>query len=114
VVQLIYAALTPHHPTLLMTLYATGLRGAELARLNVTDIDSDRMIIRIQGGKIRRKRASNKALRLLGSQRALELSQCIARTCLRSLSLHQAIGPHTRPSVQLILENSEPSGLLLP
>ena len=34
-----------------MTLYATGVRRAELANLRVSDIDSKRMVVRIQGGK---------------------------------------------------------------
>lgn len=33
-----------------MTLYATGIRNAELTRLKVSDIDSKRMVIHIQGG----------------------------------------------------------------
>ena len=44
------------HRTLLMTLYATGLRRAELARLKVTDIDSRRMVVHVQGGKGRKDR----------------------------------------------------------
>jgi site-specific recombinase XerD len=56
VAQLIDAALTPLHRILLMTLYATGVRRAELARLKITDIDSRRMIIHIQGGKGRKDR----------------------------------------------------------
>lgn len=51
VAQLIDAAFTPFHRTLLMTLYATGVRNAELTRLKVSDIDSRRMVIHIQGGK---------------------------------------------------------------
>ena len=51
VAQLIDAALTSYHRTLLMTLYATGARRAELTHLKVSDIDSQRMVIRIQGGK---------------------------------------------------------------
>jgi integrase/recombinase XerD len=47
VAQLIDAALTPFHRTLLMTLYATGVRRAELTHLKVADIDSKRMVIRI-------------------------------------------------------------------
>ncbi len=39
-----------------MTLYATGLRRAELARLKVSDIDSQRMVIHVRGGKGRRDR----------------------------------------------------------
>jgi len=34
-----------------MTLYGTGMRRAELARLKVSDIDSQRMIIRVVAGK---------------------------------------------------------------
>lgn len=34
-----------------MTLYGTGVRRAELARLQIADIDSRRMIIHIRGGK---------------------------------------------------------------
>jgi integrase/recombinase XerD len=56
VAQLIDSALTPFHRILLMTLYATGVRRAELARLKITDIDSRRMIIHIQGGKGRKDR----------------------------------------------------------
>jgi len=56
VAQLIDSALTPFHRILLMTLYATGVRRAELARLKITDIDSQRMIIHIQGGKGRKDR----------------------------------------------------------
>jgi integrase/recombinase XerD len=56
VAQLIDAAVTPYHRTLLMTLYATGARRAELTHLKVSDIDSQRMVIRIQGGKGRKDR----------------------------------------------------------
>ena len=56
VAQLIDSALTPFHRMLLMTLYATGARRAELARLKVSDIDSQRMVVHIQGGKGRQDR----------------------------------------------------------
>jgi site-specific recombinase XerD len=39
-----------------MTLYATGLRCAELTRLKVSDIDSQRMVVHVQGGKGRQDR----------------------------------------------------------
>jgi site-specific recombinase XerD len=45
VARLIDAALTPYHRTLLMTLYATGVRRAELTHLKVSDIDSQRMVM---------------------------------------------------------------------
>jgi integrase/recombinase XerD len=54
--RLIDAALTPYHRTLLMTLYSTGVRRAELTHLKVSDIDSKRMVIHVQGGKGRKDR----------------------------------------------------------
>ena len=56
VAQLIQAASTPFHRTLLLTLYATGVRRAELTHLKVSDIDSQRMVIHVQGGKGRKDR----------------------------------------------------------
>jgi len=49
--RLINAAGTLFRRTLLITLYGTGMRRAELARLKVSDIDSQRMIIRVVAGK---------------------------------------------------------------
>jgi integrase/recombinase XerD len=56
VARLIDAARLPFHRTLLMTLYATGLRCAELTHLKVSDVDSQRMVIRVQGGKWQKDR----------------------------------------------------------
>ncbi len=56
VAQLIQVAGTSFHRTLLMTLYATGVRRAELTHLKVSDIDSQRMVIHVQGGKRRKDR----------------------------------------------------------
>jgi site-specific recombinase XerD len=49
--QLIAAASNLYHRTMLMTLYSTGLRRAELCRLKVSDIDSKRMMLRVIQGK---------------------------------------------------------------
>ena len=49
--RLIDAAGTLFRRTLLMTLYGTGMRRTELAHLKVSDIDSQRMIIRVVAGK---------------------------------------------------------------
>ena len=56
VAHFIDAASTPYHRTLLMTLYGTGVRRAELTHLKVTDIDSQRMVVHVQGGKGRKDR----------------------------------------------------------
>jgi integrase/recombinase XerD len=56
VAQLIDSALSAFHRILLMTLYATGVKRAELARLKITDIDRRRMVIHIQGGTGRKDR----------------------------------------------------------
>ena len=49
--QLIDAASNLQQRTLIMLLYGTGMRRAEVSRLKVADIDSRRMIIRVQRGK---------------------------------------------------------------
>jgi integrase len=54
--RLIDAAPTAFYRILLMTLYATGLRRAELAHLQVSDIDSERMVVHVKGGKGRKDR----------------------------------------------------------
>jgi integrase/recombinase XerD len=51
VAKLIESATTPFYRIILLALYATGLRRAELARLKVSDIDSERMMIHVKGGK---------------------------------------------------------------
>ncbi len=56
VARLIDAARNLYHRTLLMTLYSTAMRRAELCRLKVSDIDSQRMMIRIHQGKGSRDR----------------------------------------------------------
>ena len=70
VAQLIDAAPTPYYRTILMTLYATGIRNAELTRLKISDIDSRRMVLHIQGGKGRQDRDVMLSPKLLEELRA--------------------------------------------
>jgi site-specific recombinase XerD len=49
--QLIEGAVNLRHRTILMTLYATGMRRAEICRLQIQDIDSARMMIHVRQGK---------------------------------------------------------------
>lgn len=51
VAKLIDSASNLFHRAMLMTLYSTGVRRAEMCRLQVSDIDSRRMIVHIRKGK---------------------------------------------------------------
>jgi integrase/recombinase XerD len=44
------------HRALLMTMYTAGLRVCEVTHLRVSDIDSQRMVIRVEQGKGRKDR----------------------------------------------------------
>jgi len=50
-IRLIDSASNLFHRTMLITMYSTGMRRAELCRLKVEDIDSTRMLIHIRQGK---------------------------------------------------------------
>ena len=51
VARLIDSASNLMHRTMMMMLYATGLRRAEMCHLKVSDIDSERMVIHVRQGK---------------------------------------------------------------
>ena len=55
-VRLIDCASNLFHRAMLMTVYSTGMRRAEMCQLKVEDIDSHRMLIHIRQGKGRRDR----------------------------------------------------------
>jgi site-specific recombinase XerD len=56
VTRLIDSAANLLHRTILMTLYSTGMRRAELVQLKAGDIDSERMLLSIRQGKGKRDR----------------------------------------------------------
>ena len=58
------------HRVLLMTAYGGGLRVSELVHLKVTDIHSDRMMIRVEQGKGKKDRYTLLSKRLLGELRS--------------------------------------------
>jgi integrase/recombinase XerD len=51
IVQFLAAVPSLKHRTALMTAYAAGLRVSEVVHLKITDIDSSRMLIRVEQGK---------------------------------------------------------------
>jgi integrase/recombinase XerD len=55
-VRLIDSASNLFHRAMLMTVYSTGMRRAEMCQLKVEDIDSNRMLVHIRQGKGRRDR----------------------------------------------------------
>ncbi len=129
VARLINAAPTPFYRILLMTLYATGARRAELARLKVSDIDSQRMVVHIQGGKGRQDRdvmlspVLLEALREYGrglkpktwlfpGSRAHTALPPVAFRDIRSSRGLRSIRPPVDPAVQ-IDESTFPPGLIL-
>jgi site-specific recombinase XerD len=69
VTRLIEGASSLKHRTMLMVLYATGVRRAELARLKVSDIDSKLMVVHIRQGKGQRDRDLPMTAKLLEALR---------------------------------------------
>ena len=68
VVQLYHAVSSLKHKAIVLTLYSTGVRVSELVHLKIHDIDSSRMLVRVQEGKNRKDRyvgLSPKLLELL-------------------------------------------------
>lgn len=63
------------HRALLMTVYAGGLRAGEVIHLKVSDIDSQRMVIRIDQGKGRKDRY------VMLSPKLLEVLRAYWKTC---------------------------------
>lgn len=65
VLRLLEAAPTPKYKAALSVAYGAGLRAMEVVALKITDIDSQRMLIRIEQGKGRRDRFAMLSPRLL-------------------------------------------------
>jgi site-specific recombinase XerD len=68
--RLFASTLNPKHRALLMTTYSAGLRVSEVVRLQVSDIESDRMLIRVNQGKGNKDRYTLLSTRLLADLRA--------------------------------------------
>jgi len=68
--RLFASATNPRNRVLLMTTYAAGLRVSEVVRLKLTDLESDRGLIRVEQGKGRKDRYTLLSARLLTELRA--------------------------------------------
>lgn len=68
--RLFTSAPTPRARALLMTPYAAGLRVGEVVRLHLTDLASERMVIRVNQGKGHKDRYTLLSARLLAALRA--------------------------------------------
>jgi integrase/recombinase XerD len=75
VARLIEAPPNPKHRLLLATVYAGGLRVSEAVRLRVSDVDRQRMTLRIEQGKGRKDRVVPLSARLVGQIEALWKSE---------------------------------------
>jgi integrase/recombinase XerD len=69
VARLIQAAHNRKHRVLMMTAYSAGLRVSDLVRLKPLDINSDRMLIRVEQGKGHKDRYTLLSVRLLSELR---------------------------------------------
>ena len=68
--RLFTSASNPRARAVLMTTYAAGLRVGEVVRLHLTDLESDRRLIRVNQGKGRKDRSTLLSTRLLAELRA--------------------------------------------
>jgi integrase/recombinase XerD len=69
VARLLRAVTNLKHRTVLLTLYGAGLRLSEALALSVTDVDSARMVLRVQQGKGRKDRYADLSPGLLAALR---------------------------------------------
>jgi site-specific recombinase XerD len=110
VAQLLAAPKKLKHRAILTTLYAAGLRVSELVELRATDIDSQRMVIRVRQGKGNKDRyvmLSPKLLELLRAywkerrpkERLFPVTvRCVQLLCAamaRKAKLAKRVSPHT-------------------
>jgi len=86
--RLLLAAVRHRDRCLLMTAYATGLRVSELVRLKVSDIDSERMTVRVEQGRQGKKRPLHDFVPTAAFRAALLLE----RASLANLAFSQSKG----------------------
>jgi site-specific recombinase XerD len=88
----------PRHPThrvLLMTTYAAGLRVSEVVRLQLTDLDRERLMIRVEQGKRRTDRYTILSPRLLTELDRYRAQRSLTRWLFPTHTGDQAMSPST-------------------
>ena len=103
VARLLAAISNVKHHAILSTLYATGARVGEAQLLEVTDIDSQRMVLRIANGKGRKQRYVSLSQRLLELLRQYYKTERPRRWLFPGPNLDQ---PLSRDAIQRIVRNA--------
>jgi site-specific recombinase XerD len=103
VARLLAAISNVKHRAIVSTIYATGARLAETQRLEVSDIDSKRMVLRIAHGKGRKHRYVSLSQRLLELLREYYRSVRPCRWLFPGANLEQ---PLSLESIQKIVRNA--------
>ena len=114
--RLLYANDKLRNRCLLMTAYATGVRVSELVRVKVSDIDSERMMVKVEQGKGKKDRYTILSQRLLselrtywkehrsqtwlfpnakGSPLSIDYAQRIYNLAKQKAQIHRGKGIHT-------------------
>jgi site-specific recombinase XerD len=83
------------HRTILMTAYGAGLRLSEICHLKLTDIDSDRMTIRVEQGKGAKDRYTLLSPRLLKELRRYWVAHRPKEWLFTARDATRPIGEHT-------------------
>jgi site-specific recombinase XerD len=95
VLSLLKAVETIKHRAVVMTIYAGGLRVSEATRLRISDIDSKRMVIRVEQGKGRKDRYVMLSPVLLEALRAYWLAERPTDWLFPGSVAGEPISPHT-------------------
>ena len=91
--RLLAGASNPKHRAALAVAYGAGLRASEVVHLKVTDIDSERMIVRVEQGKGQSRPLRHAVTRLAG----VAASLVAARPCSGQDAAWRLVVPGTQP-----------------
>jgi site-specific recombinase XerD len=91
------------HKVIVMTAYATGLRASEIVHLKIKDLDSERMVINVRGGKGKKDRVV-----MLSAALLLILRQYYLQYRPKEFLFEgQAGGPYSKRSVNMFIADAK-------